>query len=68
VLSGDAIVAQSVARPLTVRQLAAFLQVSPATIARQVRAGSLPFIRVGTQLRFVPAEVVRYLQSRRGKP
>ena len=50
-------------RPLTPRQLAQFLQVSPRTIARRVHAGDIPYIKLGTKIRFIPSDVLRHLRS-----
>jgi excisionase family DNA binding protein len=43
---------------LTTEEVAAFLNVSPATVRRLARIGELPALRVGRQLRFDRAEVV----------
>jgi excisionase family DNA binding protein len=57
---GDAGVAipQTVERPLTPRELANWLKVSPATIRR--RLGELPHFRIGNRVRFMPSEVLAH--------
>jgi excisionase family DNA binding protein len=49
---------------VSVRELAALLQVSTDTIRRAYRKGELPAIRVKTALRFDLAEVHRVMQRR----
>jgi excisionase family DNA binding protein len=51
-------------RPLTLEQMAHFLQVSKATVGRATRRGELPCVRVGNQLRFLPSDVIAVLQAR----
>jgi excisionase family DNA binding protein len=54
-------------RVLSPPQLADLLQVSPVTIARLFRAGKLPHLRVGNQIRFRSAEVLAALAAQRKK-
>jgi predicted site-specific integrase-resolvase len=49
---------------MTPRQLAQYLQVSPSTLARQMRAG-LPHFRVGGQLRFIAGDVVNHFRAKK---
>lgn len=50
-------------RPMTPKELAAFLKVSPATIRRMFRKKELPYVRVGQRVRFLPGQVLRALQG-----
>lgn len=47
----------------TVDQMAAHLQVGPATVLRYVRAGTLPCLRIGRQIRFYQPAVIAYLKD-----
>lgn len=47
-----------------VEQIAAMLNVTPATVYRMVKANEIPCYRVGRLLRFVPAEVIASLKHR----
>jgi len=51
--------------PLTPRELAAFLKVSPVTVRRLLANKELPYFRVGRQVRFVPSEVLRALKDQK---
>lgn len=61
---GDAGIAipQTVERPLTPRELANWLKVSPATIRR--RLGELPHFRIGNRVRFMPSEVLAHYKRK----
>ena len=50
---------------LTVEDLAAHFKVKKRKIYQLVRDEGLPHVRMGRALRFDPAEVVRWLTSRR---
>lgn len=50
-------------RPMTPRDLAAFLQVSPITIRRLLRDGKLPHFRLGQRVRFMPSAVLDALKT-----
>jgi excisionase family DNA binding protein len=50
-------------RPMSPRELADFLRVSPATIHRKVQRGTLPYFRIGRQIRFLPGEVLQALRD-----
>ena len=45
-------------------QIAGFLGVSTKTVRRLVKAGEIPYLRMGKALRFVPADVVASLERR----
>jgi len=48
---------------LKVPELAGLLQFSSRTIYRRVRASAIPFTKIGTCLRFDPAEIAEWLRS-----
>jgi excisionase family DNA binding protein len=51
----------------TTREVAGYLHISPATVLRRWRDGSLPGYRISSNvLRFDPAEVHEWLEARRG--
>lgn len=50
------------AAPLTLKQIAQYFQVSPATVRRQCKQG-LPFFKVGGQLRFHLDEVRAFFRA-----
>jgi len=50
-------------RLLTLKELAELLSVHECTIYRQVKAGRVPFVRVGGEYRFNPAEVIARLTA-----
>jgi excisionase family DNA binding protein len=51
---------------LTIRDVAAYLSVSPKTVRRLVARGSLPCVRFGGVLRFQQADLFRFVAARRG--
>ena len=51
---------------LTLEEVAAHLRLNTRTIRRLVASGRLPCARIAGRLRFVPADVVRFVQARRG--
>lgn len=54
----------SVATTWTPADCAAFLQVTPERLRQlRKRGGGPPFIKVGRDVRYVPAEVGRWIQS-----
>jgi len=61
---GDSAVPQTVERPVTPRELAHFLKVSPATIRR--RLGELPHFRIGNRVRFMPSAVLAHYAKKSG--
>ena len=62
-LGDAAAIPNSVERPLTPRELAAFLKVSAATIRR--RLGELPHFRIGNRVRFMPSDVLAHYMKRK---
>ena len=50
---------------LTLDEVASFLRLNPRTIRRLVAAGRLPCARIAGRIRFVPADVDRFVQARR---
>ena len=50
---------------LTVREVARALHVSEKTVRRLVGAGKLHCVRVGSVLRFLPADLFRYVEAGR---
>ncbi len=48
---------------LTVRELARLLELSRRTVYRRVWAYAIPFAKIGTCLRFDPAEIAEWLRS-----
>jgi len=46
----------------TIEEIAAHLGVSVSTVRRMVKAGQIPYLRAGRQLKFIPADVVASLQ------
>jgi excisionase family DNA binding protein len=50
---------------LTVDQTARLLAVKPGWVYAAVREGSLPSVRVGKHLRFIKADIVRWILERR---
>jgi predicted site-specific integrase-resolvase len=49
------------------KELADFLEVSPATIRRQVRSDAIPYFYIGNQIRFLPGAVIKKLMLTRKK-
>ncbi|HEY5563927.1 MAG TPA: helix-turn-helix domain-containing protein [Clostridiaceae bacterium] len=54
------------AKLLTNRDLAEYLQVSSMTLSRWRKEG-LPFINIGTQIRFELEPVMKWLKENKGK-
>jgi excisionase family DNA binding protein len=51
-------------RLLTPKDLAAYLQVSKAAISQWVKAGSIPYLRIGGKsIRFEPLVVLEWLRN-----
>ena len=50
---------------LTYQDVGAMLRVSRNTVMRMVARGELPAVRLGRQIRFVPADIERYIDSAR---
>lgn len=51
---------------LTLREVAGLLRVSEKTVRRWVAAGKLPCMRAGRVLRFLPADLFRFVEARKG--
>lgn len=49
-----------------VEQVAQFLGMSPTWVYRHVASGELPHRKIGRAVRFVPAEVERWVRSQPG--
>ena len=58
----------SEARLWTVREVAAFLRLTPKGIYSLVERRVLPFIKISNRLRFDPKDVVRWVEQRRVAP
>jgi excisionase family DNA binding protein len=50
---------------LTLDEVAGLLRVSEKTIQRLVAARRMPCVRIGRRLRFVPADVFRFVAARK---
>jgi excisionase family DNA binding protein len=50
---------------LTVRELAKYLAVHEKTIHRWRRSEALPCVVIGGRVRFVPRDVIRWLEARK---
>lgn len=51
---------------LTLSEVAAILRLNPRTVRRLVDSRRLPCARLAGRLRFLPADVVRFVQARKG--
>lgn len=51
---------------LTLEEVAEVLRLNPRTIRRLIAARRLPCVRLAGRIRFLPADVVRFVQARRG--
>lgn len=60
---GDSPSADKESRLLTLKELAELLSVHECTIYRQVKAGHIPFVRVGGEYRFNPSLVIAKLTA-----
>lgn len=47
----------------TIEEVAEHLNVSVSTVRRMVKAGTIPYLRTGRQLRFIPDDIVASLQA-----
>lgn len=52
-------------KPMSPKELAGFLGVSPATIRRHLRRDELPYFRVGNQIRFLPGQVIQHYRRQK---
>ena len=57
--------ATGVPRLLTVRELAQFLGLHEKTIYRLARTGELPCVRLGSRVRFLQSDVLRWVSARK---
>lgn len=46
-------------------QAAARLRVSPRTIDNRIKDGAIPYVKLGKLIRFIPADLERFIQSHR---
>lgn len=53
-------------RLLTLREVAEYLAVSERTVRRLIAAADLPCLRIGSQIRFDPATLLRWISARKG--
>lgn len=53
-------------RLLTLREVAGYLMVSQRTVRRLIAAGDLPCLRIGSQIRFEPATLLRWISAQKG--
>jgi excisionase family DNA binding protein len=51
---------------LTVKEVAFYLRVSPSTVYRMVTLGSIPYFRIGSDIRFERRALERWI--REGRP
>ncbi len=56
---------EGIKRAITATELAEWLAVSPITVYKMAKAGTLPSFRVGTAVRFDPRAIAQWL---RGNP
>lgn len=50
-------------KAMTANELAGILNVSPITIYKQAKKGTIPSFRIGSAVRFSPREVVNWLDK-----
>ena len=46
-------------------QAAQRLNISQRTLDNRIKAGAIPFVKLGKLIRFIPADVQRFIESRR---
>lgn len=51
----------------TVPEVADLLALKPSTIRAYAERGTLPCVRIGNRLRFVPSDISEWIESRRSK-
>ena len=54
------------ANPELSREVADYLAVSERTVRRLIAADDLPCLRIGSQIRFDPATLLRWISARKG--
>ncbi len=64
--NGPAKASEALVALLTLDEVAACLRLNPRTIRRLVANGRLPCARLAGRLRFFPADVVRFVEARKG--
>lgn len=64
-LHGKLVGSGALAPLLTLSELARLLRLSERTIRRLTATGRLPCVRIGTRLRFDPADVFRFVAARK---
>lgn len=60
--------AEALPEILTARELEAFLRISVKTIYRYVQLGTMPYLRIESNLRFPKHQVLRWLEERNFRP
>ena len=53
---------------LTARELEGFIRIDVKTIYAYVRRGEIPYVRMGSNLRFSKQEILAWLQHRHYRP
>lgn len=54
---------QPIEKPITTKELCDFLNISEPTIIRWRKKGKIPFLQVGSSLRFSKASVIKALEK-----
>ncbi len=54
--------------PMTVEQVADYLQLNKLTVYRYIRAGELPAVRIGRAIRVLRPDVEAFLEAHRVRP
>ncbi len=50
---------------MNIREAAEALAVHPETLRRMTRDGRIPFVRVGSRLKFAPSDLLEFILRRR---
>ena len=53
---------------LTARELEAFIRLDVKTIYARVQSGGIPYVRMGSSLRFLKREILAWLEERNFRP
>ena len=53
---------------LTVEEVAEYLKVSAGSIYNRVSKGEIPFVKIGTSVRFRRSEIDRWVEEQAGRP
>lgn len=59
---------RTAADPMTVEQVADYLQLNKLTVYRYIRAGELPAVRIGRAIRVLRPDVEAFLEAHRVRP